>query len=167
MFAASAADPANRWFDDYIPGAVHDLGEIVVDEAEVIAFAARYDPQPFHLDHEAAAHSSFGGLVASGWHTASMMMRPLAERYLPRAASLSSPGIDDLRWLAPVRPGDRLHIVARVIDARVSRSKPDRGIVRTAIEVRNAAGVLVMSMTAMNLIACRPVRDDAQPDAVK
>lgn len=156
MFAASAADPDDRWLEDYVPGAVHELGEIVVDGAEVIAFASRYDPQPFHVDPEAAARSSFGGLIASGWHTASMMMRPLAQRYLPRAASLSSPGIDALRWIAPVRPGERLRIRATVLETRVSRSKPDRGIVRTAIEVRNDADVVVMSMTAMNLIACRP-----------
>ena len=97
----------DRWFEDYVPGAVHDLGSVVVDEKEIIAFARQFDPQPFHLDKERAQKSAFGGLIASGWHTACMAMRLIVERYLSEVSSEGSPGIDELRWLRPVRPGLR------------------------------------------------------------
>jgi acyl dehydratase len=148
---------SDRWFEDYPKDAVFELGSIAVDEAEVIAFAARYDPQPFHVDPQAAKDSFFGGLIASGWHTGSLMMRLLALRYLSPASSLGSPGIDDLRWLRPVRPGDVLSVRATVIDANRSRSKPDRGVVHTAIEVRNQDEEPVMTMRAVNLVRCRRV----------
>jgi acyl dehydratase len=145
----------DRWFEDYPKGAVFELGSVAVDEDEVIAFARRYDPQPFHVDPHAAKDSFFGGLVASGWHTGSLMMRLLALRYLSPASSLGSPGIDDLRWLRPVRPGDVLSVRASVIDANRSRSRPDRGVVLTAIEVRNQDDEPVMTMRAVNLVRCR------------
>ena len=100
----------DRWFEDYVPGAVHDLGSVVVDEQEVIAFARQFDPQPFHLDKERAEESVFGGLIASGWHTACMAMRLIVDHYLSEVSSEGSPGIDELRWLRPVRPGDQLAI---------------------------------------------------------
>ena len=105
-------------------GAVTEFGPIAVDEAEVIAFARRFDPQPIHTDPAAAAAGPFGGLIASGWHTASLVMRVLVEHYLARRASLASPGIDELRWLQPVRPGDVLRVRTTVLEARRSRSKP-------------------------------------------
>lgn len=151
-----------RYFEDYPAGAVETLGRIDVDEQEVLAFARRYDPQAFHTDPAAARDSAFGGLIASGWHTASMMMRVLVDRYLSPVSSLGSPGIDALRWLAPVRPGDVLSVRATIVEARPSRSKPDRGLVVTLFETTNQHGVLVMSMSAMNLIARRP-QDDARP----
>jgi acyl dehydratase len=151
-----------RYFEDYPAGAVETLGRIDVDEQEVLAFARRYDPQAFHTDPAAARDSAFGGLIASGWHTASMMMRVLVDRYLSPVSSLGSPGIDALRWLAPVRPGDVLSVRATIVEARPSRSKPDRGLVVTLFETTNQHGVLVMSMSAMNLIARRPP-DDARP----
>jgi len=144
-----------RWFEDYVPGDVHELGRVAVDRDELVAFAERYDPQPFHVDDAAAARSPFGGLIASGWQTGSLMMRPLAERYLSQASSLGSPGIDELRWLRPVRPGDVLSIRATVLEAARSRSKPDRGLVRTLCEVRDTQGNVVMSLKALNLIRCR------------
>ena len=138
-----------------MPGDVHELGRVAVDRDELVAFAERYDPQPFHVDDAAAARSPFGGLIASGWQTGSLMMRPLAERYLSQASSLGSPGIDELRWLRPVRPGDVLAIRATVLEARRSLSKPDRGLVRTLCEVRDTQGNVVMSLKALNLIRCR------------
>jgi acyl dehydratase len=126
--------PKDRYFEDYIPGAVFEYGEIRVDEAEIIEFARRFDPQDMHVDPEAARRGRFGGLIASGWHTGAMMMRLLVDNFLPKAASLASPGIDELRWLHPVRPGDLLRIRVTVLEATRSRSKPDRGMVRTLIE---------------------------------
>lgn len=146
---------ADRHFEDFVPGAVAEFGPIEIDEAEVIAFARQYDPQPIHTDTEAAAAGPFGGLIASGWHTASLVMRVLVANYLARGASLASPGIDELRWLQPVRPGDVLRVRATVVEARRSQSKPDRGLVRTRIEALNQDGRIVMSMTAMNLFRCR------------
>jgi acyl dehydratase len=144
-----------RYFEDYAPGTLFEGGPIVVDESEIIAFARRYDPQSFHTDPTAAASSAFGGLVASGWHTAAMAMRVLVERYLSEASSLGSPGIDELRWLRPVRPADELQVRVTVLDARRSRSKPDRGLVRSSIEVSNQCGERVLTMVALNLILLR------------
>jgi len=121
----------------------------------MIAFARNYDPQEFHTDPEKAATSAFGGLIASGWHTAAAVMRPLAENYLSGASSLGSPGLDELRWLAPVRPGDVLTIYATVVEARRSSSKPDRGLVHSDIRVVNQDGVAVMTIKPINVVACR------------
>jgi acyl dehydratase len=123
-----------RHFEDYPPGVVVEYGPIAVDAAEIIEFGRRFDPQPFHVDPQRAAGGPFGGLIASGWHTASLMMRLLVDHYLPRTAGLASPGLDELRWLAPVRPGDQLSARITVLEARRSRSKPDRGLVRSLIE---------------------------------
>jgi acyl dehydratase len=144
-----------RYFEDYRVGAAHHYGAITVDEAEVVAFATKFDPQYLHVDAEAAARGPFGGLIASGWHTAAMMMRLFADNYLSRVASLASPGIDELRWTRPVRPGDTLSIRVNVLEANVSRSKPDRGVVRTLIEVLNQEGEMVMSCKAINLLRRR------------
>ena len=156
MTAAGIDVPVNqRYFEDFAPGSIAEFGPIEVDEAEVIAFAERYDPQPIHIDPAAAAKGPFGGLIASGWHTASLVMRLLVDNYLARDASIASPGIDELRWMWPVRPGDKLRVRATVIEARRSESKPDRGLVRTKIETLNQDGRVVMSMLAMNLFRCR------------
>jgi acyl dehydratase len=144
-----------RYFEDYKVGSTYEYGTVAVDEAETIAFARKFDPQPIHIDPVAAADGPFGGLIASGWHTASLMMRLFVDHYLSSVASLASPGIDELRWLKPVRPGDQLRIRVTVTEARVSRSKPDRGVVRTMIEVLNQHGEIVSSMNAMNLLRTR------------
>lgn len=144
-----------RYFEDYVPGAVVTYGPVEVSAEEIIDFARRYDPQEFHVDPVRAAAGPFGGLVASGWHTAAMMMRVLVDRYLSRVASLGSPGVDELRWLAPVRPGERLWVRIAVIEARRSRSKPDRGMVRSLIEVCNEPGDVLMTVKAMTLMLCR------------
>ena len=149
----------DRWFEDYEPGAVHDLGSVVVDEQEVIAFARKFDPQPFHLDKERAEESVFGGLIASGWHTACMAMRLIVDHYLSEASSEGSPGIDELRWLRPVRPGDQLSVRATILDARLSRSRPERGIVRSQIETLNQDEEVVMHLTSTIFIRCRNKQD--------
>ncbi len=146
----------DRYFEDYVEGDVHELGSIAVDAEEVVTFAKRYDPQAFHADPEAAKHTPFGGLIASGWHTAGLMMRLFVEQYLTHVASLASPGLDELRWLKPVRPGDVLSVRVTVLKAAPSRSKPDRGAVTSLIEVFNQAGELVMSLKPVNFIARRP-----------
>lgn len=148
---------ARRYFEDYPIGVEQEVGSVSISEADMIDFASKYDPQDFHIDPEKAAASPFGGLIASGWHTAAAVMRLLVDRYLDSASSLGSPGVDELRWLAPVRPEDVLTVHARIIDARRSKSRPERGLIHTKAEVFNQDGVLVMSMKAVNLIACRDI----------
>jgi acyl dehydratase len=146
---------AELYFEDYVPGVVRETGEVLVSADEIIEFARRWDPQQMHVDAELAAQGPYGGLIASGWHTAAIMMRLLVDQYLPTSASLGSPGIDELRWTVPVRPGDRLHLRVTIIEARRSRSKPDRGLVRTFVEAVNQRGEVAMSLKAMNLFRCR------------
>ncbi|MGY1704676.1 MaoC family dehydratase [Geodermatophilus sp. SYSU D00697] len=145
-----------HWFEDYVPGTTAEFGPLRVEEADVVDFGRRFDPQPFHVDATAAAAGPFGGLIASGWHTCALMMRLFADEYLSPVSSLGSPGVDELRWIAPVRPGDELTLRVTVEEARLSRSKPDRGLVRTRIELANQDGVVALSMVAMNLIRTRP-----------
>jgi len=145
----------NRYFEDYLVGDIHEFGTIAVEEEDIIAFAKRFDPQPFHTDPEAGKQSIYGGLIASGWHTSSLMMRLFSDYYLSHNASLGSPGVDELRWLKPVYPGDVLSIRITVLEANRSRSKPDRGIVRSNIEVLNQRNDMVMSMKALNFLLCR------------
>lgn len=149
----------DRYFEDYPAGAVYEFGPITVEESEVIAFAKRFDPQPFHMDPEAARQSAFGRLIASGWHTASLMMRLFVDHYLSRVASLGSPGVDELRWLKPVFPGDRLSARVTVLEATPSRSKPDRGIIRSQVEVLNQHHEVVMTLKAVNILSRRVIPD--------
>jgi acyl dehydratase len=149
---------SERWFEDYEVGTTAEHGSIRVDEDELVDFARRFDPQPIHVDRAAAAAGPYGGLIASGWHTCALMMRLFAQEYLSAVSSLGSPGVDELRWILPVRPGDKLTLRTTVEDARLSRSKPDRGLVRTRIELRNDAGDAVLRVAAMNLIRTRPAQ---------
>ncbi len=145
-----------RYYEDYVDGAVYEFGAISVTEEDIIAFGTQFDPQSFHTDPLAAKSTVFGGLIASGWHTASLMMRLFVEHYLSGVASLGSPGVDELRWTRPVRPGDALSIRVSIMETKRSRSKPDRGIVRSLIEVLNQDEKVVMSMKAVNFLLCRP-----------
>ncbi|HVV12877.1 MaoC family dehydratase [Amycolatopsis sp.] len=147
---------ADRYFEDYVPGSTQEFGTIKVTEAEILEFATKYDPQTFHTDPVAAAEGPFGGLIASGWHTTAMMMRLLADNYLSKVASLGSPGIDELRWIKPVRPGDELRLRVTVLQARPSKSKPDRGLVHSRIEVFNQDDELVFQAIALNFLLRRP-----------
>ncbi len=153
----SAFDVPNhtRYFEDYVPGSIFEFGTSSVDGTEVHSFAERFDPQAIHIDAEAAARGPFGGLIASGWHTAGLMMRLFANHYLSNASSLGSPGVDELRWIQPVRPGDTLRIRLTVLGARRSRSKPNRGMVHTFVEVLNQKDDVAMSLKVMNMIRCR------------
>ena len=150
-----AHDKPGHYFEDYPVGAVYTGGPIAVSEAEILDFARRYDPQPMHIDKAAAEAGPFGGLIASGWHTGSLMMQLLAAHFVPQG-NLASPGLDELRWVRPVRPGDRLSLRATVESARRSRSKPDQGIVTSLVEVLNQNDEVVMSLKPISLIACRP-----------
>jgi acyl dehydratase len=116
-----------RHFEDIETGEIHDLGTYTADREEMIAFARRYDPQPIHVDPEAAADTIYGGLIASGWHTAGSCMRLVARGFLNDAASIGSFGLDDLRWTAPVRPGDTVSVTLDVAETRESDSHDDRG----------------------------------------
>jgi acyl dehydratase len=145
----------DRYFEDYIEGDMHCFGTIAVEADEIVAFGKRFDPQTFHTDPEAAKSGPFGGLIASGWHTAGLMMRLFRDHYLPNVASLGSPGGDELRWVKPVRPGDTLSVRVTVLKAVPSKSKPDRGAVTSFVEVINQAGEVVMTFKVINIIAKR------------
>jgi acyl dehydratase len=150
-----AAPIEERYFEDYVPGFEHVYGSITVTEPEILEFARRWDPQDMHIDREKAARGPFKGLIASGWHTSCMFMQLYADHYLSKCASMASPGLDELRWHQPVRPGDELSIRVRILAAERSRAKPDRGMVHTKIEVLNQSGEAVMSLRVMNILACR------------
>jgi acyl dehydratase len=146
---------AIRYFEDYVSGLTVDCGSFSISEAEIIAFAKEYDPQPFHIDPVGAADGPFGGLIASGWQTTSLMMRSLAEHFIDGRTSLGAAGVDEIRWPQPVRPGDTLHVQAKVLETRKSRSKPDRGIVCSVVEVTNQDGETALRMTAINFVRTR------------
>jgi acyl dehydratase len=144
-----------RYLEDFEVGDNFALGSCRVTRDEILEFARRYDPQPFHVDEEAAQRSIYGGLIASGWHTTAMLMRLLVDG-IAGAASMGSPGADEIRWLKPVRPGDTLTARGLVLDVVPSRSKPDRGHIRVAYEVFNQKGEKVMTMISRGIYARRP-----------
>ena len=146
----------SRWFEDFVPGEVFEFGDYLLGEAEIIDFARRYDPQQFHIDPEAAKSSAFGELVASGWNTASVAMRLMVDHFVPANAAMGSPGVDELRWTKPVKPGDRLRLRVSITEARRSRSKPDRGIVHSLTEMLNQNDQVVMTMRGMLMLRVRP-----------
>ena len=153
---ARVNDHGLSYFDDYALGSTYECGSVSIDQASIIAFAKEFDPQPFHVDPAAAAAGPYGGLIASGWHTAALVMRLLVENYLAAESSLGSAGMDELRWPHPVRPGDTLRVRATVVESRRSLSKPDRGIVKTVVEAANQDGATVMRATAVNFMLVRP-----------
>lgn len=134
-------------FEDFVPGEIVTFGAYEVTKEEIIAFASQFDPQPFHLDEAAGKASMLGGLAASGWHSCSIMMRMMFDGFMNGSTSLGSPGIDEVRWLKPVFPGDVLSVRREVLEARPSASKPDRGIVRFRFELMNQKGEVVMEQT--------------------
>ncbi len=145
-----------RYFEDFFAGETCDLGSTVVDREEMIAFAERFDPQPFHTDPEAARHSSFGGLVASGWFTGSLFMRLYVDSILADSASQGSPGVEEIRWRRPVRAGDTLHGWTHITDVRASQTNPSRGTIFTESELRNQEGEVVMTLKARGMFGRRP-----------
>lgn len=141
----------DRYFEDYQLGTTYEFTDtITLDQRRMIEFGTEFDPQTFHVDPDA-----HGGLIASGWHTTAIMMRLLADNFLSKVATLASPGIDEIRWLRPVRPGDTLHLRVTVVGSKRSASKPDRGVIHSGIEVINQDDRVVMTLVAINFIRLR------------
>jgi acyl dehydratase len=155
MSSGFTTSPETRYFEDYIAGSVHEFGAIAVDEKEVLEFGKRFVPLSYHTDPERAKKSLYGGLIASGWHTAALMMRLYTDHYLSKIGNLGSPGCDELRWTRPVFPGDQLSIRVTVVDTRRSDSKPDRGIVQSFVEVLNQERKVVMTVKVVNFVLTR------------
>jgi acyl dehydratase len=144
-----------RYFEDYASGAVYRYGPVTVGRDEVVAFAAAYDPQPMHVDEVAATGGPWGGLIASGWHTAGIMMRLYVDNFLSPVSALVSPGVDELRWKAPVRPGDALTLQVTVLETRRLRSDPMKGTLKVRMEGFNQDGELVASLVGTTFMKCR------------
>lgn len=147
---------AIRYFEDIQVGEVFELGAVGVTEAEITGFARQFDPQPFHVDPAQARESVFGGLIASGWHTTALWMRLLVDGFLHETVSLGSPGVDEVRWLQPVRPGDTLRARLSILERRPSMSRAEMGILRSRSEVFNQRDELVMTIVGVHLIGRRP-----------
>ena len=145
-----------KYLEDFTPGEAQELGSRTVTAEEIVGFARDYDPQPFHVDAQAAARSAFGGLIASGWQTGAIAMRLLVDNLLRHAASLGSPGLDRVQWLAPVRPGDTLTMRGLVQSVTPSKSRPDRGIVMSRYEMHNQLGELVYAVEGAGMFGRRP-----------
>lgn len=154
MTDAFPASPSQRFFEDYTVGRTYDCGCFTISEQDIIDFASRYDPQAMHVDRLLAARGPFGEVIASGWHTVGLTMRLLVDNFLP-ANGLAAPGVDELRWPNPVRAGDRLSVRVTIQQARRSRSKPDRGLVHSLVEVLNQRSEVVMTVRPMNLVRIR------------
>ena len=151
--------PPRLHFEDFAPGSTRIDGGVTVTKDDIVAFARRFDPQPFHIDEEAAKRAFVGGLIASGWHTCALTMRMIADGFILDTASMGAPGIEELKWLQPVRPGNTLRVRATVLDARPSQSRPDRGLVRFRFEALNQADEIAMVQTNWIMIG----RRDASP----
>lgn len=144
-----------RYFEDFKVGDVTEVGPVTVTQAEIVEFAERFDPQPFHIDAEVAKASPFGGLIASGWHTTALFMGMFVRAVLLDSASLGSPGVEEIRWTAPVRPGDTLHGRSTVTDVRPSSTNARRGTVFTTNDVWNQDDTLVLTLKARGFFARR------------
>lgn len=163
MTEAAPAQPS-RAFEDFPVGLVIETGSIQISREDVLRFAAEFDPQPFHLDEEAAKASLFEGLCASGWHTCALLMRLICDSYLLDSTSLGSPGLDRLRWTSPVRPGDTLMARVTVLETKPMRSRPDVGMVRAQWDVYNQHGERVLDMEGWNMFRRR---HPAPPTSIK
>lgn len=153
---AEATLPYEFYFDDFEVGRTIEIGTYTVTEEEILTFARQYDPQPFHIDAEAAKRSIYGGIISSGWMTCSVMMRLMVKGFLGKAASMGSPGVDEIRWLKPVYPDDTLSVSITCLELRPSQSKPDRGVAVHRWEAHNQRGELVCTLTGMGLFGRRP-----------
>lgn len=153
---------SKQWyFEDFYEGQEIELGQRVVTEEEIIAFARQFDPQPFHVDREAAAASIYGGVIASGWHTCSMMMRMVVDGLMCDASSMGSPGLDSVRWKLPVRAGDTLSVRYLTTKVKASASKPDRGVAWSRWIATNQHGDEVCTVDGMGMFGRRPRGGDA------
>ena len=147
------------YYEDFFAGQELALGSHTVTEQEIVAFATQFDPQPFHVDRDAAAASIFGGVIASGWHTCSMMMRLVVDGLMASAASMGSPGLEKVRWIVPVRAGDTLSVTYLTTALKASSSKPDRGVVYSTWKALNQHGELVCTIEGMGMFGRRPHGD--------
>ncbi|MGH8853164.1 MAG: MaoC family dehydratase [Telluria sp.] len=148
---------SKQWyFEDFHPGQEIDLGARTVSEEEIIAFARAFDPQPFHIDREVAGDSIYGGVIASGWHTCSLMMRMVVDGMMCSASSLGSPGLDGVRWLRPLRGGDTLNVRYLTTRVKASNSKPDRGVVWSTWTATNQHGEVICTVDGMGMFGRRP-----------
>jgi len=148
------------YFEDFFAGQEIELGTRSVSEEEIIAYATQFDPQPFHVDHDAAAASMFGGVIASGWHTCSMMMRMVVDGLMAASSSMGSPGVDKVRWILPVRAGDTLAVTYLTTAVKASASRPDRGVVWSTWKAVNQHGQLVCTIEGMGMFGRRPTGAD-------
>ncbi|MEO8839224.1 MAG: MaoC family dehydratase [Herbaspirillum sp.] len=147
-----------KWyFEDFPVGRKVEVGSHTFTEEEILAFATQFDPQPFHVNKEAAKNSIFGGLIASGWHTLSTMMRLMVDGFLNESASMGSPGVDQIRWIKPVHPGDTIQVSSVTLESRPSTSKPDRGVVISEWRAVNQHGELVCTSRGMGMFGRRPL----------
>lgn len=144
----------NIYFEDTKAGTVRDLGSYTIPEEEMIAFSERYDPQPIHVDKEAATESVFGALIASGWYTASVCMRLFVDEFLAETASIGSPGLDELSWSEPVYANDTLTVENEILETRPSKTRDDRGYVRNQTRAYNQDGDKVLNWIGTNIILC-------------
>ena len=154
-----------RYFEDFNPGDIMTHDGISLSQEEIVEFASKYDPQPFHTEPAAAEKTIYGGLIASGWQTAATTMRMIYDSYLKDSSSMGSPGVDSIRWLKPVRPGDILTLRVTVKETRRSRSKPDRGVVFSDTETLNQHGEVVMTFSGMSMYRCRDARPASENSA--
>jgi acyl dehydratase len=145
-----------RYLEDFTPGEVIELGSKTVSEEEILTFAREFDPQPFHVDPERARDSIYGGIIASGWHTIAIFMRLAVDGFFNDTISMGSPGVNEVRWLRPVRPGDTLRARLTMIELTPSRSHPDRGTMRSLAEVFNGQDERVLSMDVLGIVGRRP-----------
>ena len=145
-----------RYFEDFEIGTTLKCGSYTFSEEEIIRFASEFDPQPFHIDPEGAVDTPYGRIIASGWHTVAVMMRLLVDGYISESSSMGSPGVDGVRWLKPVYPGDTISARSHINEVVPSKSKPDRGIVKFLVEVANHADEIVMTIQGMGIYGRRP-----------
>jgi len=145
-----------KYFEDFPPGTLIDCGSRVVSKEEIIRFAREFDPQPFHIDEAAAAKTHFGGVVASGWHSGSLSMRMVVDAVMQDSSCMGSPGIERLRWLKPLRADTFVNVKFRVLEAELSKSRPDRGRLKVVFELYDDKGELLMDSIAIVLFGCRP-----------
>lgn len=156
-----------RYFEDFQVGERIELGSVTVTEEEIIAFARQYDPQPFHISPEQAKHSFYGGLIASGWHTVSLLMRLMVDVLINDTISLGSPGVDEVRWLKPVRPNDTLHASLTIVDAVPSKRRAELGILTSSSEVFNQSGELVLTLKGVHFFGRRPAQNGRTHDGAE
>jgi acyl dehydratase len=151
----SDPSPKKYYWEDFAVGTVREFGGMKLEKADIIRFARDWDPQPFHVDEEAAERSPYGGLIASGWQTCAAAMRMCCDAYLLEAASVGSPGVENIRWVKPVRPGDTLKVRLEVLEARLLKSKPGVGLVKNRWQLFNQHGEEVMQMEGFGMFLQR------------